>query len=288
MSRKMPHVGLLHPGEMGSRIGMALLAQGASVLWCSEGRGEDTKRRASKFDDVGSLSSLVHACDSIVSVCPPSAARSIAQTVADLGFTGFYCDANAINPDVSADIGAMVSRVGGKYVDGSIISFGGLRLYLSGQHAAAFREQCFPVCDGGAQELRVVVMQSSSGVAASALKAAYSGWDKAVTALTISTHALAMSSGIHNDLMEECRISQPAFVQRTLEVLPTVPGKAWRFVGEMEDDAKLFSSHGLPAEFNLAAKDIFERLGTYKNAPRGSVSLEEMARAVLSDTPGRT
>jgi 3-hydroxyisobutyrate dehydrogenase-like beta-hydroxyacid dehydrogenase len=119
-------VGLLHPGEMGSRIGMALLAQGANVSWCSEGRGDDTKRRANKFDDVGSLSSLVHACDSIVSVCPPSVARSIAQSVADLGLTGFYCDANAINPDVSADIGAMVSRAGGKYVDGSIISFGGI------------------------------------------------------------------------------------------------------------------------------------------------------------------
>ena len=40
----MTTIGLLHPGEMGAAVGAAARANGARVLWASEGRGADTRR----------------------------------------------------------------------------------------------------------------------------------------------------------------------------------------------------------------------------------------------------
>ena len=48
-------VGLLHPGEMGSAIGAALVAGGHEVIWASDGRSAATRDRASTFRDAGSV-----------------------------------------------------------------------------------------------------------------------------------------------------------------------------------------------------------------------------------------
>ena len=131
---------------------------------------------------------------------------------------------------VSAEISNLITSGGAKYVDGSVISFAGLRLYLAGPHATDFKAIYFPSDPSSSGGLQAIAMRSSSPVAASYLKATYSGWDKAVSALTIATHALAKDANIEEEFRNECLISQPSFVQRTNEVLPTIPGKAWRYV----------------------------------------------------------
>ena len=80
------------------------------------------------------------------------------------------------------------------------------------------------------RELKVIMMGSKSQVAASSLKAIYSGWDKALSDHTINMQALAMQYDVHNELI---KISQPLFVKRSDEEHPTLPGKAWRFIGEI-------------------------------------------------------
>src|SRR2546425_677111 len=39
-------VGLLHPGEMGSAVGSVLRGRGHRVVWASEGRSTETRKRA--------------------------------------------------------------------------------------------------------------------------------------------------------------------------------------------------------------------------------------------------
>ena len=271
-------IGILHPGQMGERLAKSLLQSGNSVLWCSSSRSQATRDRATKLGliEVDSFESFLARCEGLISICPPSEAVAVAKSVG--GYKGFYCEANAISPMTATSIMSIIKNNGGKYVDGSVISFAGLRLYLSGPHAEEFRDKfyCKEVQSGDLKELKVIVMNSKSPVAASSLKAVYSGWDKALSAHTINIHALAMECDVHNELLEECKISQPSFIQRSEEVLPTIPGKAWRFIGEMQEDMKLCKLHNLPHNFHSAAVEVFERLDEHKNKPTGSVSLSQM------------
>src|SRR6266566_1573642 len=54
-------VGLLHPGEMGSAVGSVLRGRGHRVVWASEGRSTETRKRAEEagLEDAGSVEELV-------------------------------------------------------------------------------------------------------------------------------------------------------------------------------------------------------------------------------------
>ena len=42
-------IGILHPGSMGSSVGLVLQEQGHDVFWASEERSEATRERAKSF-----------------------------------------------------------------------------------------------------------------------------------------------------------------------------------------------------------------------------------------------
>ena len=200
----------------------------------------------------------------------------MAELISQRRYKGYYCDANAISPTTASSIKSIVETSGAKFVDGSVISFAGLRLYLRGPNAIEFQKKFYNEEQmGSMKELKVLVMNSKSPVAASSLKAVYSGWDKALSAHTINMHVLAIECGVHDELVNECAISQPSFILRTQEVLPTIPGKAWRFIGEMEEDMMLCQQYNPPHSFHSAAIDVFEKLSEHKNKRMGSVSLLE-------------
>src|SRR4051812_21820827 len=96
----MATVGLLHPGAMGATIGGAVRGE---VLWCPDGRGAATRRRAEGFSGVA-LDELLERADVVLSVCPPAAAEAVAASAA--GFGGVFVDGNAISPMRSARLGA--------------------------------------------------------------------------------------------------------------------------------------------------------------------------------------
>ena len=48
---------LLHPGEMGTSIGSALISNKKEVIWASQNRSRETKKRASKNQFVDKLTS---------------------------------------------------------------------------------------------------------------------------------------------------------------------------------------------------------------------------------------
>lgn len=275
-------IGVLHPGNMGERLAASLLQMGHHVFWCSINRSSQTRDRANKLglEEMQNFEQFLGKCEGVISICPPSEAVAV---VGKLGYKGFYCDANAISPVTATSIMSILEKSGGKYVDGSVISFAGLRLYLSGVNAEEFRNTFYSEDRAmSMKELQVIVMDSKSPVAASSLKAVYSGWDKALSAHTINMHALAMECDVHKELMRECTISQPSFIQRTESVLPTIPGKAWRFISEMEEDMKLCQMYNLPHNFLASAVEVFNKLSEHKNKPTGAVSLEQMVSSLKS------
>ena len=123
-------IGILHPGSMGSAIGGLL----GDAAWAGDGRSVATADRAAKagMHDLVSRVAFVEAVDMIISVVPPSAAASVAEEVASVGFRGIYVDANAISPATSVGIGDRFDN----FVDGGIVGpppheAGTTRLYLS-------------------------------------------------------------------------------------------------------------------------------------------------------------
>jgi 3-hydroxyisobutyrate dehydrogenase-like beta-hydroxyacid dehydrogenase len=260
-----PVVGLLHPGEMGSAVGATLVARGARVLWASAGRGAQSRERAQGLglEDAGTVAAIARQAGTIVSVAPPHAAMDVAREVAGLGFTGIFVDANAIATETTRAIGRLIERAGGRFVDGGIIGPanrkpGAARIYLSGGEAVAVKG----LLDKG--PVMPIVLDGPVG-AASALKIAYGGWNKASQALLMAIRAFAQSEGVDEALLAEWAQSQPELPARSQRAVNDNARKAWRFVGEMEEDARALAAAGLPAGFHEAAADIYQRLAAYKD-----------------------
>ena len=59
-----------------------------------------------------------------------------------------------------------------------------------------------------------------------------------------------------------------------------VTGKAWRFVGEMQEIAATFEHSGMPPGFFEAAHDIYQRMAEFKDADEVP-ELEDVLSALL-------
>jgi hypothetical protein len=230
-------VGLLFPGEMGAAVGNAVREE---VLWASEGRSEETTRRADAFTDVGSVEELVRSSDVVLSICPPAIAEETAERVFGLGFDGLYVEANAISPARTRRI----AQLGPRVVDGSIIAAKGINLYLAGDDAQAV---------GGlfeGDDVRAIPLEAEVG-AASALKMAFGGWNKIGIALTAQAHAIAGAYGVTEPLEAE---GVPA------DRLQWVADRAWRWAPEMEEIADMCGELGLSDGIPRGAAEFYRAL----------------------------
>ena len=253
-------IGVLHPGEMGSSLGDALVQAKHQVFWASVSRSELTRARATGWQEKIELKDLVEEVGAIISVCPPSEALAIANAVAAFEFNGIYVDANAISPQSSLEIADLF---GERYVDGGIIGpparqFGSTRLYMSGVKA----ELASSWFHGGLLEARV--LSTDPGVEASALKMAYAGYTKGSSALLILINAFAEHLGVRESLQEEWALSQPGLASSSDKAAGATAAKAWRFVGEMEEIAKTMSASDLPSGFHEAAAELYQMMADLK------------------------
>jgi 3-hydroxyisobutyrate dehydrogenase-like beta-hydroxyacid dehydrogenase len=258
-------IGLLHPGEMGASIGAAARAVGTSVCWASAGRSDASRRRAAEagIEDAHTLAALAARSDVILSVCPPEAASSLAESVLGTGFTGIFVDANAVSSGTARDLASMIEDAGAHFVDGGIIGpparrEGSTRLYLSGAEASSVASAF------QGSPLEAVVIGPRPG-AASALKMSYAAWTKGSAALLTAIRALARAEGVEAALLEEWSLSQPGLEARSAAGARNNAFKAWRFAGEMREIATTFEACGLPGGFHQAAADIYQRLAAYKD-----------------------
>jgi 3-hydroxyisobutyrate dehydrogenase-like beta-hydroxyacid dehydrogenase len=228
------------------------------VVWASEGRSTETRRRAeeAELEDAGSVEELVSRSDVILSVCPPHAALEVAGSVA--GFRGVFVDANAIAPATAREVAAVVAAGGADCVDGGIVgapprAVGTTRLYLSGPEA----ESVAGLFAGSVVD--VLVLSGDVG-AASALKMTYAAWTKGTAGLLLAIGELARAEGVEPALHEEWRSSLPDLPERSQRAARSAEAKGWRWVGEMEEIAATFAAAGLPDGFHRAAAEVFRTL----------------------------
>ncbi|WP_405471431.1 DUF1932 domain-containing protein [Streptomyces canus] len=253
-------IGLLHPGSMGSAIGAQLRARGHLVLWCPDGRSETTRRRAERADlEAEALPELVSRSDVLLSLCPPSAAEETAARVAELGAADagtIYVEANAVSPSRVQHIADRLAPM--PVIDAAVVGsppVGGKypTLYLSGLGKQADRiAELFAGTD-----VRPHVLGDSIGKA-SALKLAYSSYQKVSRVLAAVAYGAADTYGVADELLEIAARRTRSYLVET-DYIPKTAARAWRWGPELEDAAALLADAGLPDSLVRAAAETLTR-----------------------------
>jgi 3-hydroxyisobutyrate dehydrogenase-like beta-hydroxyacid dehydrogenase len=270
-------VGILSPGEMGSGVGEVLQQHGLRVLTCLAGRGGGSRERAARagMQDVADLEALVRASDMVLSIVPPAVAGAVAdQVAAAMRATGanlLYVECNAIAPGTARSIFRTMSEAGARFADAGIIggppTRPGNRIFTSGPGASEFAV----LGDFG---LDVRVLEGDVGQA-SGLKMCYAAMTKGLQALGAELLTAARLLGVEEQLRaEQNQGGDLAAVRRFVErALPSMPPKAYRWIGEMEEIARCFEELGMPGRLLLGAADV------YTNFRDGGVLAHELPLA---------
>ncbi|MCE2399308.1 NAD(P)-dependent oxidoreductase [Candidatus Poribacteria bacterium] len=253
-------IGILSPGDMGHTVGDVLRQNGLRVISCLEGRSQRTRDLAQKVGivDVQTYPEFVNEADLILSIMVPAQAMNAAELVAEIlqqtetNLT--YVDCNAIAPQTVRKLGEVITSAGGIFVDASIIGPpprrpGATRFYASGPNLDAFSELSHYGLD-------VRTLGDEIGLA-SAIKMCYASLTKGLTALCTELLTAAEALGVSDALTEEFKLSQAALYERMERGLPSMPPKARRWIGEMEEISDTFAHVGLTPNILAGAADMY-------------------------------
>ncbi|MGW0879602.1 DUF1932 domain-containing protein [Streptomyces sp. NPDC002671] len=253
-------IGLLHPGSMGSAFGAQLRACGHTILWCPDGRSEATRRRAQHAGlEPEALPALVSRSDVLLSLCPPAAAEEVAAQVAELGMAGagtIYVEANAVAPPRVQRITDRLAPMA--VIDAAVVGsppVGGKTptLYVSGPGKQA--DKIAELFSG--TDVRTRVLGDSMGQA-SALKLAYSSYQKVSRVLATVAYGAAESYGVADELLAIAAKRTRSYLIET-DYIPKTAARAWRWGPELEDAAALLADVGLPDSLMHAAAATLAR-----------------------------
>jgi 3-hydroxyisobutyrate dehydrogenase-like beta-hydroxyacid dehydrogenase len=253
-------VGLLSPGDMGHSIGGVLRDHDMTVLTCLAGRSERSRALAAKmgFEDTSCLEELVEQADVILSVLVPAEAPGLAEQVAGAIRTAgktdlLYVDLNAIAPETVKSVGETILATGARFADAGIVGppprQPGTRFYTSGPGAEEFAQLSTHGLD-----VRVIGPEIGQ---ASGLKMCYGALTKGLTALGTELLVAARRMGLEDVLRAEQQESIPDVLAWLQNFVPSMPPKAYRWVGEMEEIAKTFEDVGMTPNILIGAADMY-------------------------------
>ncbi|MFC2071486.1 DUF1932 domain-containing protein [Chloroflexota bacterium] len=278
-------VGIMSPGDMGSAIGKILSDSGLDVITCLEGRSELTRLRAQEagMRNTQSVDQLVNESDLILSVLVPSKALALAELIAGsirrTGCHPAYADLNAIAPQTVMRINTVMTDAGVTFIDGGIIGLppkagrSNTRIYCSGPNTAALES----LAQSG---LNIRLAGQSIGQA-SGLKMVYAASTKGITALWTELLVAAKALGLDVALMAEFKISGANISEVLSRRIPSMPRRARRWVGEMEEIATTFESVGLTPRMLLGAADMYRLVSETPLADQTSRESDPTADMIL-------
>jgi 3-hydroxyisobutyrate dehydrogenase-like beta-hydroxyacid dehydrogenase len=292
-------VAVMMPGDMGHAVGRALREGGLRVITSLQGRSARTAAlsAAAGIVDMGDDAALVREADIVLSILVPDQARLLAERIAAaVRLTGaelLYADCNAIAPRTTREIGVVLAAAGARFVDAGIIGGppvrgkAGPKFYASGPDASTLTQLC-----GHGLDVRVVGPEIGQ---ASGLKMCYAAITKVLTALATEALTAGRAMGLDDVLRAELQDSQSTLLAMIDRSLPSMPPKARRWVGEMEEIAATFEALNLPGGLHQGAAAMYRFIG---ETPLGAESPEErdpnrtaddvvnLLAASLSNLPG--
>ncbi|MFJ9605461.1 DUF1932 domain-containing protein [Kitasatospora sp. NPDC101176] len=259
-------VGILHPGSMGAAVAACAKPKARRVLWCPTDRSAATAARAEShgLEAVAKLDDLLRQADIVLSLCPPAAAEEMARAVAECGFAGIYVEANAISPERMARIVAVLDGPARAVVDGAVVGSPPVhgkrtRLYLAGEPEAVSQVEAL-----FADSLVETPVLGSEVGQASALKLAYTAYQKASRVLAAEAYGAARAHGVEAALLDIAGKRPGSYLVET-GYIPKTAARAWRWGPEMDEAADMLSAAGLPDEVLRAVARTLDRWADSKD-----------------------
>lgn len=257
-----PVIGVLHPGAMGAALGSALKPVAGAVVWAAVGRSDRTSKRAELADLVGvpDVAALVGRADVVISICPPRAAREVAEQVAvalaDQPDRPLYVEANAVAPQAVRGIGELLGP--DRVVDAAVLGppaweSGRSVLWLSGAAAGAVRA----LFEGS--PFRPRVLDGGLG-AASALQVCFGLQRTVGPASWLALAATAGGLGVADVLGAELDHAGVDYAGRLREAAEAAGPHAWRRACELAEAAEAITTAELPDGFCHATAEVYRRL----------------------------
>jgi hypothetical protein len=113
-------------------------------------------------------------------------------------------------------------------------------------------------------DVRIRVLGSELGQA-SALKLAYTSYQKASRVLAALSYALAADHGVEDELLEVASGRQGSYLVETSYIAKTA-ARAWRWAPELVEAAELLEASGLPGEPMRGAAEALARWEVERDA----------------------
>jgi 3-hydroxyisobutyrate dehydrogenase-like beta-hydroxyacid dehydrogenase len=270
-------IAIVAAGAMGSGVAQRLTENGATVLTSLAGRSAASAARAEKAGMRAVDDARLMQADLFLSIVPPGEALALARRFAPLleraNKKPLYVDCNAVNPQTMSRIAHVVTAAGATFVCGGIIGpppkpgSTNTKLYVSAPAA----HQVATLNDYGL----VVRVLDGPLTAASALKMSYAGITKGFTALGAAMMLAATRGGSAEALKAELAESQVPLQTWLSRQVPSMYGKAYRWVAEMDEIAG-FVGEEFPEHAMLAASArLYDRLAADLEAGKDEIGVLE-------------
>lgn len=253
-------VAILSPGDMGHVVGKVLRDHGMRVVTCLQGRSARTRMLSEQagITELPTYHDVVCKADLVMSILVPeealNTATMLAQVLREAQATTLFADCNAVSPRTARAIAEVITAAGSPCVDAGIIGApprkpGLTRFYASGPEVETFAE-----LDKYGLDVRPLGFEIGQ---ASGIKMCYAAFTKGTTALTTGLLTMARSMGLYEPLVQEFQQSQGERYRTMERQIPSMPHRANRWIGEMEEIAQTFADVGLTPKFHQAAAEMY-------------------------------
>ena len=260
-----PTIGLMSPGDMGHAVAGVLVEKGHRVITVLSGRSDLTKTRAERvgMEDVTDLKELVAESDFIFSIMPPERAAGfaadIAATIKANGESTIFVECNAISPDTTLAIEAMIKDAGVTMINVGIIGPPPGHGPMTHFYASGAEFDCINFIDG--EGIKFMPMDDDI-TKASAIKMCYAGLTKGMMTLYTGVLVTAELLGISEELQSEIADTQKFHWEAMNKRVSMYACDAGRWAGEMDQISDTFGSAGITPNLHKGAADIFRMLDT--------------------------
>jgi 3-hydroxyisobutyrate dehydrogenase-like beta-hydroxyacid dehydrogenase len=274
-----PTIGVMSPGDMGHSVACALNEIGCEVVTVLSGRSElsHIRARRSNMIDLGSIQEMVLASDFIFSIMPPGEAKNFAKEIADAIKVSdkppVFVDCNAISPDTTLSIEAVIKAAGADFLNVGIIGpppgrGSTTKFYASGEGAnlLQFINQT---------DIQLVLLGDEL-IKASAIKMCYAALTKGTMTLHASVLVAAELLGIGEEVQSEIEESQQFHWDAMKKRVSMLACDAGRWAGEMDQISDTFGSVGVTPHLHKGAADVFRLLD---GSPLGNETRETYDRS---------
>ncbi len=258
-----PTIGLMSPGDMGHTVAGVLVEKGHRVVTVLSGRSDLTKKRAERagMESVADLAALVSESDFIFSIMPPEQAADFAADIAAIikesGERTVFVECNAISPDTTLTIEAMLKDAGATMINAGIIGPPPGRGPMTNFYASGADLDLVSFIDGDGIKFKPMEDDITK---ASAIKMCYAGLTKGMMTLHTSVLVTAELLGISEELQNEIANSQKFHWEGMNKRVSMYACDAGRWAGEMDQISETFGSAGVTAKLHQGAAEIFRML----------------------------